>query len=106
MSFPVRRSIKNPTGTRRNFARRDWTSIGLRGARATFGKARARTKPGSPGSGLSYAHLEESRVVGFEAPASSPPINSIARPGPDWRGLLWIALIVVAIAAAAIQVMK
>src|ERR1700690_3619092 len=72
MSFSVRRSIKNPTGTRRNFARRDWTSIGLRGARVSFGKARARTKPKSPGSGRSSTHMDESRVVGSHAPPSKP----------------------------------
>jgi Protein of unknown function (DUF4236) len=107
MSFSVRRSIKNPTGTRRNFARRDWTSIGLRGARVTFGKARARTKPGSPGSGLSYTHTDESRIVGFVAPASDPSLESNASPRRDWRGLFWIALIIFAIAAAAaIHVMQ
>ena len=101
MSFSVRRSIKNPTGTRRNFARRDWTSIGLRGARVSFGKARARTNLGSPGGGLSYTHMDESRVVGFVAPASNPSLDSGASPGTDWRGLIWIGLIVFAIAAAA-----
>jgi Protein of unknown function (DUF4236) len=106
MSSPVRRSIKNPTGTRRNFARRDWTSIGLRGARVTFGEARARKKPGSPGSGLSNTRMEESRIVGFEAPALKPPLDSSAPPRRDWRGLLWIALIIFAIAAAAMQAVK
>jgi hypothetical protein len=106
MSSPVRRSIKNPTGTRRNFARRDWTSIGLRGARVTLSKARARTKLGSPGSGLSYTHREASRVVGFEAPATNPSLDSSAPPRRDWRGLLWIALIIFAIAAAAMQAVK
>jgi hypothetical protein len=107
MSFPVRRSIKSPTGTRRNFARRDWTSIGLRAARVTFDKARARPKSGSPGSGLSYTHTDESRVVGFAAPAPKPSLDSGASPSRDWRGLLWIALIIFAIAAAAaIHVMQ
>src|ERR1700674_1604207 len=106
MSFSVRRSIKNPTRTRRNFARRDWTTIGLRGARVSFGKARARTNLGSPGGGLSYTHMDESRVVGFVAPASNPSLDSGASPGTDWRGLIWICLIVFAIAAAAAQVMK
>jgi len=106
MSFSVRRSIKNPTGTRRNFARRDWTSIGLRGARVSFGKARACTKLGAPGSGLSHTHMDESRVVGFVAPASNPSLDSNASAARDWRGLLWIALIAFAIAAAAAQAMK
>jgi hypothetical protein len=101
MSFPVRRSIKNPTGTRRNFARRDWTSIGLRGASVSFGKARARTKLGSPGSSLSYTHREESRSIGLREPAPDSQVDSGASPCRDWRGLLWIALIIFAIAAAA-----
>jgi hypothetical protein len=101
MSFPVRRSIKNPTGTRRNFARRDWTSIGLRGARVTFGKGRGRTKLGSPGSGLSYTHSEESRNIGLREPAPDLPPNSSAPPNRNWRELLWIGLIMFAIAAAA-----
>ena len=98
MSLPVRRSIKNPTGTRRNFVRRDWTSIGLRGARATFGKARARVKPGSG---------EESRIVGFDAPASNAPLTTSPRSDKDWSELLWLGLIMLAIAAAAaMQTMK
>jgi hypothetical protein len=106
MSFPVRRSTKNPTGTRRNFARRDWTSIGLRGARVSVGLARARTKPGATGSGLSYTHADESRVVSFAAPAPEPSPDSSARPR-KWRELLWIGLIMSALAvAAAIHVMQ
>jgi Protein of unknown function (DUF4236) len=106
MSFPIRRSIKNPTGTRRNFARCDWTSIGLRGARIVFGKARTRTKLGSPDSGLSYTHREESRSIGLREPAPDTTLNSGGSPRRDWRGLLWIALILFAIAAAAAQAMK
>jgi hypothetical protein len=105
MSLPAP-PIKLSFRIRRNFVSRDWTSIGLRGARVTFGKARACTKLGSPGSGLSYTHTDEARVVGFVAPASNPSLDSSASPRRDWRGLLWIALIVVAIAAAATQVMK
>jgi hypothetical protein len=107
MSSPVRRSIKNPTGTRRNFARRDWTSIGLRGAHVTLGLARTRTKLEVQGSRLSYTHSEESRIVGLDAPASDPPLTSSAPPSKDWRELLWIGLIMSAIAAAAaIHVMQ
>jgi hypothetical protein len=35
-----------------------------------------------------------------------PSLNSGALPGRDWRGLLWIALVASAIAAAAAQVLK
>jgi hypothetical protein len=100
MSSPVRRSIKNPTGTRRNFARRDWTSIGLRGAHVSR-KARARTKLESPGSGLCHAHTEESRIVGFDAPASHPPLTTSAPSEQEWTELLWLGLIMFALAAAA-----
>jgi hypothetical protein len=50
--------------------------------------------------------MDESRVVGFNAPASNPSLDSSAPPRRDWRGLLWIAIIVLAIAAAAAQLMK
>ena len=102
MSFPVRRSIKNPTGTRRNFARRDWTSIGLRAARLSFGKARTRANLGSPGSDLTYAHREDSRSIGLREPAPDLPLDSSA-PSRDWRELLWIGLIMFAIAVAAVS---
>jgi hypothetical protein len=72
-------------------------------------KMYARTTPTTanlPGSGLSKMTMEESRIVGFDAPASKPPFDSSALPRRDWRGLLWIALIVCAIAAAAAQAMK
>jgi len=102
MRFPVRRSIKMLTGIGRNFGRRDWTSIGLRGMRAN-GEAGTRTKAGVPGGGVSCTHIKESRVVGFDAPASKPSFDSVSLPRRDWRGLLWIGLIVFAIAAAAVR---
>lgn len=106
MSLPAR-PLKLSFRIRRNFVSRDWTSIGLRGARATFRKTSTRTKPGSPGSGLSYMHTDESRIVGFAAPASNPSLDSSPSPRRDRRGLLWTALIVFAIAAAAaIRLMK
>lgn len=106
MSFPVRRPVKISRRVTRNFVSRDWTSIGLRGARATVRKASTRTKLRSPGSNPSYMHTDESRIVGFAAPAASPSPNSSA-PRRDWRALLWTALIVIAIAAAlALRVMQ
>jgi hypothetical protein len=106
MSSSVRRSIKMLTGIGRNSGRRDWTSIGLRGMRVTVGKTATRTKVGLPSMDLSYAHREESRSIGVRAPARNPPLNSSAPPDKDWRGLLWIALTVCLIAAAAAQVIK
>jgi hypothetical protein len=106
MSLPVHRSIKNPTWTRRNFARRDWTSIGLRGAHVSR-KTRARTKLESAGSGLCHTHMEELRTVGFNAPASHPPLTTSAPSEKDWRELFWLGLIMFSIAAAAaLQAMK
>jgi hypothetical protein len=105
MSLPAR-PIKPSFRIRRNFISRDWTSIGLRGARATFRKTSTRSNLGSS-DGPSYAHMEESRVVGFAAPASNHSLEFNASPRRDWRGLLWIALIIFAIAAAAaIHVMQ
>jgi hypothetical protein len=98
---PPARPINFSVRIRRNFVSRDWTSIGLRGARATLRKASTRTKPGSSGSGPSYMHTDESRIVGFAAPALNPPLDTNPSPRRDRRGLLWTALIVFAIAAAA-----
>jgi hypothetical protein len=103
MSSYVRRSIKMLTGMHRNFGRRDWTSIGLRGMRLT-GRASIRTKVGPTPS--SYTHTDESRIVGFVAPATNPSLDSNSSPRRDWRGLLWIALIIFAIAVAAMQAVK
>ena len=106
MSSSLRRPTKMLTGAGRNFGRRDWTSIGLRGARTTFGKARIRTDQRSPGLGLSYTHKEESRIVGFAAPAPDPSIEFRAPSDKHWSELVWLALIILAVAAAAAQAMK
>jgi hypothetical protein len=75
MSFRFRRSIKLLPGIRKT--------------------------SGLPGAGLSYTHMEETRAVGFGAPAANVLLDCSAPPRRDWRGLLWIGLIVFAIAAAA-----
>ena len=107
MSSAFRRSIKLLPGIRQNSGKRDIsTSIGVRAAQVTFGKSDTRTAVDLPGSALSYAHTENSRVVGLVAPATNRSLDSGALPGRDWRGLLWIALVVSAIAAAAAQAMK
>jgi hypothetical protein len=106
MSLPAR-PIKLSSRVRRNFVSRDWTSIGLRGARVTLGKARTRTKQGSAGSGLSNTHTEGSRIVGFDPPPASSPLTTSAPSEKDWSELLWLGLIVLAIVAAAtVQVMQ
>ena len=45
-------------------------------------------------------------MVGFDARALKPRLESSAPPRRDWRGLLWIGLLVFAIAIAAIQAVK
>jgi hypothetical protein len=53
---------------------------------------------------MSFTHLDKQRrerLVVF-----APSLNSSAPRGKAWREWLWIALVVVAIAAAAIQAMK
>jgi hypothetical protein len=104
MSLPVR-PVKLSSRVRRNFKSRDWTSIGLRAAHASR-KAGTRTNLKFPGSGLSHVHSEQSRSIGLREPAPNRTPNSRALAGKDRRGLFWIALIVVAITAAAAQVMK
>lgn len=98
MSFEVRRPVKLSFRVRRNFATRDWTSIGLRGARAIFRKASTRTTAILPASALSH----KSRMVGFDTPDSNPPLACRAPSEKDWTEWLWLGLILLAIAAAAI----
>ena len=93
MGFHVRRSIKLLPAI-----------IGVRGAHFTFGKTGTRTTVGLPGSDLSFTHLDKQRRERLVV--LHPSLNSGALPARDWRGLLWIALIVSAIAAAAAQAMK
>jgi hypothetical protein len=104
MGLRFHRSIKLLPGIRLNFGKRGIsTSIGVRGAHVTFGKTGTRTTVGLPGSGLSYTHMETSRTIGVDPPASSPSLHPSAPAGKDWRGLIWIALIVISIAASALQ---
>ena len=65
-----------------------------------------RTKPRSPGCALSYMHTEESRMVGFTAPASHSPLTSSATSDKGSRELLWLGLLMFAIAVAAMQAVK
>jgi hypothetical protein len=105
MSIRFRRSIKILPGIRLNFGKRGIsTSIGVRGAHVTIGKTGTRTTIGLPGSGLSFTHLDKQRRERLVVLA--PSLNASAPPGKAWRGWLWIALIVCAIAAVAIQIMK
>jgi hypothetical protein len=107
MGFRFRRSIKILPGIRLNFGKRGIsTSIGVRGAHVTFGKTGTRTTVGLPGNGISYTHLDKPHHERSVASAPDPGPESSKPPGNAWRGWLWIALIIFAITAAAIQVMK
>jgi hypothetical protein len=102
MSTPAR-----PTSfsfrVRRNFKSRDWTSIGLRGARAPVRTASIPKTAALQG----IANKDESRMVGFDAQTSNPPPTFAAPSEKDWSEWLWIGLIAFAIAAvAAVQVMQ
>jgi hypothetical protein len=65
-----------------------------------------RAKAILPASGLSHGYTEESRIIGFDAPASIPPSAAVAQYDNDWSDWLWLSLIMLAVAAAAaLQVM-
>jgi hypothetical protein len=107
MGLRFRRSIKILPGIRLNFGKRGVsTSIGVRGAHVTFGKTGTRTTVGLPGSGISYTHFDKPHHERSVPSTPDPTPESSTPPGKAWRGWLWIALIIFAIAAAAIQVMK
>ena len=107
MGFRFRRSIKILPGIRLNFGKRGIsTSIGVRGAHVTFGKTGTRTTVGLPGSGISYTHLDKPSHERLVTSTPDPASESSVPSGKAWRGWLWIALIVFAIATTAAQVMK
>jgi Protein of unknown function (DUF4236) len=104
MGFRFRRSIKILPGIRLNFGKRGVsTSIGVRGAHVTFGKTGTRTTVGLPGSGISYTHLDKPSRERLVASAPDPAPESSAPPGKAWRGWLWIALTILAVAAVLAQ---
>jgi Protein of unknown function (DUF4236) len=102
MGFRFHRSIKLLPGIRPIFGKRGVsTSIGVLGAHVTFGRTGTRTTVGLPGSGLSFTHIDNrrrGRRVGLD-----PSLDFSAPPGSPSRGWLWIALIVIVIASAAMQ---
>jgi hypothetical protein len=130
MGFRFRRSVKILPGIRLNFGKRGFircfaphlsraleaapsgvrrrqasssTSVGVRGAHVTFGKTGTRTTVGLPGSGLSYTHLDKPHHERSVASAPDPSPESSAQPGKAWRGWLWIALTILAVAAVLAQ---
>jgi hypothetical protein len=103
MSLKVRRPVQLSFRVRRNFATRDWTSIGLRGARVSLREVGRVVKRGSAGSGQSPAHSDESRIIGFRKTAAKPDLDSSALPARDRRGFFWITFVALSIAAAALR---
>jgi hypothetical protein len=101
MSLQPRRPLNLSFRVRRNFKTRDWTSIGLRGTRASSRKAAKRPIAPLAASNPSSKHGGESRSVGFDAPDSSPPLTTGAPTEKDWSEWLWLGLVMLALAAAA-----
>lgn len=59
MSFRFQKRIKLFPGVRINFSKSGVsTSLGVRGARMTFGRGKTRTTIGIPGTGLSHTTVE------------------------------------------------
>jgi hypothetical protein len=102
MSIQNRRPLKLPFRVRRNFAIRDWTSIGMRRTRVSSLKGEPRTTAQLAGRNSNSSQGEESRIVGFDAPGSCPPPNADPPSDENWSEWLWLGLIMLAIAAAAI----
>ena len=79
----VRRSVKLLPGVRLNFSKSGVsTSIGGRGAHATYGHGKVRSTVGLPGTGVSYTSVRASRRDGR---ASSPFAHLVA-----WVFVLWL----------------
>ena len=66
-------------------------------------KAGARTTAALRASDVSHGHTDESRIVGFDAPASNRPLTTVAPSDQDWSELLWLGLVMLAIACAATE---
>jgi Protein of unknown function (DUF4236) len=104
MGFRFRRSVKLLPGLRLNFGKRGISaSIGVRGAHVTYGPTGTRTTVGLPGSGLSYTHLEKQHRGVPTTTAAETPTDPGASRGSVQRGVLWMGLIVVAIAIAIVR---
>jgi Protein of unknown function (DUF4236) len=101
MGFRFRRSVKLFPGLRLNFGKRGISaSIGVRGAHVTYGPTGTRTTVGLPGTGLSYTHLDKPHHA-VPVPATAELLTEPGVPqGSAGRGVLWIALIVIAIVVA------
>jgi hypothetical protein len=107
MSLQTRRPTKLSFRVRRNFATRDWTSIGQRGLRVTSRKTGTHMSVTVPGSNPSDTQEEDSRSIGFEAPTSNTPPNASAASEKDWSEWLWLSLIALSVASAAtVQLMQ
>lgn len=77
MGFRFQKRIRLLPGLTLNVSKRGVsTSLGMRGARVTFGRGKTRTTLGVPGTGLSYtsvqSHRSRVRAASVEAPSRSP----------------------------------
>lgn len=72
------------------------TSVGVTGARVTYGHGQKRTTVGLPGTGLSHTTVErtaQSAAVVEPAPAVSPASDHVPAPAPMApTGLSWAAV--------------
>jgi hypothetical protein len=95
MSLRCRGSIKVLPGIRLNVGKRGVsTSIGVRGAHVTLGHGKVRETVGIPGTGLSYTHVSTPHQAAADAPGAAQPsaVTDVLPKGRAWRGWLWIAL--------------
>ncbi len=102
MGFRFSRRIRLLSGLRLNLSKSGVsTSVGGRGAWLTFGKRGTRATVGLPGTGLSYTttvpphRSEPTASTSAPEPVSEPP-----------HGSAWIALILLAAAWMAFQVIR
>ena len=107
MGFRFSRRIRILPGVRLNLSKSGVsTSIGGHGAWLTFGKRGTRATVGIPGTGLSYS-TTVSPPQSERAASTVPPEPVSEAPDPSARrGYVWIALILVAAAWIAFQVMS
>jgi hypothetical protein len=103
MGFRFRRSIRILPGLRLNVGKRGVsTSIGVRGAHVTIGHGKVRETVGLPGTGISYTQVEGTHAEP-QGEAQPARVDEPLPKGNAWRGWLWIALLVAAIATATMR---
>lgn len=93
MGLRFQRRVRILPGVTLNFSRRGVsTSVGVRGARVTFGHGQRRITTGLPGTGLSYTTVRRARRE-----AGEPP-----RKKPHWLLALLVVVLLVGVLGAAL----